>query len=284
MDPQLEVAFGALPDADRFSKLIHKAQNAPHNWLGRKLAKFYRSQVVPKVRTPVDAEVEGIRLRTLLSDNNSERRYLFMPWLFDAEERALLADSIPSDGVFVDIGANIGIYSLWVAKHMDAKGQVLAFEPNPPAYQRLLFNVRANQEVQPDHWPKVHCVAKGVSDQRGEFSLYLDPNNLGGSSLVLHQDTGVQTQIECVTLLEQLEEFCIDRIDALKIDIEGAEDIALIPFFNTAPPELFPGLIVMERTHQDKKTPLDLVLKKAGYEVLKLTRMNAIYSLRRGQC
>lgn len=279
MNPQLDIPYGQLPQSGRFSKLISRAQAAPHNWVGRKYAKACRRIVLSKVESPVDAEVEGIRMRTLLLDNNSERRYLFMPWLFDAEERHLLAKAVPGDGVFVDIGANVGIYSLWMAKHMNREGRILCFEPNPPAYQRLQFNMFANRAVHELSWPQVHCIPKGVSDQAGEFVLHLDPNNLGGSSLVMHKESGAETRVSCISLLEQLQLLDIDKIDALKIDIEGAEDIALLPFFAEAPRVLYPKLIVMERTHLDSKTPLDSALQQAGYKALKLTRMNAVYAL-----
>ena len=279
MDPRLEIDYGELPQPSRLTTLIARAQSAPHNWFGRKLAKFCRSRVLSGLDQPLDVEVEGIRMRVLLKDNNSERRYVFMPWLFDAEERELIAERLPPEGVFVDIGANVGIYSLWAARHLGAAGTLVAFEPNPPAYKRLSFNLRANQELAAGDWPTVHCLQKGVSEREGEFSLYLDPTNLGGSSLVMQADKGTQTKVLCVPLKEELERLSINTVHALKIDIEGAEDIALIPFFETAPDHLFPKLIVMERTHQDTQSDLDECLKSKGYKILNLTRMNAVYSL-----
>ena len=95
----------------------------------------------------------------------------------------------------------------------------------------------------------------------------------------MQADEGTQTKVLCVPLKEELERLSINTVHALKIDIEGAEDIALIPFFEAAPDHLFPKLIVMERTHQDTQSDLDECLKSKGYKILNLTRMNAVYSL-----
>ena len=57
--------------------------------------------------------MDGLQFEFFLRDNNSEKKYLFMPWRFDERERRFLVDSIPADGVFVDIGANVGIYTLY---------------------------------------------------------------------------------------------------------------------------------------------------------------------------
>jgi len=60
----------------------------------------------------LDTAVGAIRLRCYLHDNVSERKFLFLPWLYDQRERDLIAKQLPENGVFVDIGANAGIHPL----------------------------------------------------------------------------------------------------------------------------------------------------------------------------
>lgn len=217
-------------------------------------------------------------MRVFLSDNNSEKKYLFMPWRFDLEERKLLAKSIPSNGVFVDIGANIGIYSLWVGKHLSRQGRIISFEPNPPAFERLKFNVDANSDLQGSEWPEVTCISKGVSDRPGSFPLFLDHQNLGGSSLVISDRREATVTVEVVTLLAELERLEIDHIDALKIDIEGAEEQALLPFLECSDRALLPKLLVMERTHSEMNR-LHSKLVELKYKVELQTKMNIVYKL-----
>lgn len=274
-----EVKYGDLPEQYKVSRLIAIAHSVPKNWFGRRIAHLCKKMALLSAVFPLDTQVEGIKLRTFLRDNASERNYVFTPWRFDFEERAMLAGVTPKDGVFVDIGANIGIYSLWMAKHMSAEGRIIAFEPNPPAFARLQFNVEANAEHKTASRPEILCLCKGVSDKCGEFSLYLDPENLGGSSLVMHQVSGTEISVECVTLYEQLLASGVDRIDALKIDIEGAEDLALIPFFKTAPVSLYPRVIAMERVHRQENNALSIALEQSGYRSMCITKMNQIYTL-----
>ena len=52
----------------------------------------------------------------------------FSPKLYDHHERKLMIKHFDFDGVFVDVGANIGAYSLWAAMHLTKKGKILAIE------------------------------------------------------------------------------------------------------------------------------------------------------------
>lgn len=272
-------SYGSLPQQPKIAKYIRIAQSAPQNWLGQQIAQVCRKLVLRSASLPIDTEVEGIRMRVFLADNNSEKKYVFMPWRFDLKEREILADSIPKDGVFVDIGANVGIYSLWVAQHLSSQGRVISFEPNPPAFERLQFNVEANIDRLGSQWPEITCVPKGISDDQGSFPLFLDHGNLGGSSLALSKDRETMVNIEVSTLISELKRLGVDQIDALKIDIEGAEEKALIPFLKKAEKTLQPKLLIMERTHSESNQ-LHSRLLELNYEIKLRTKMNLVYKNR----
>ena len=72
-------------------------------------------------------------MRCYLRDNTCERKFMFTPWRFDTEERRALTGSLRPDGVFVDIGANVGWYSLFVASQAGPASRILALEPQPDA-------------------------------------------------------------------------------------------------------------------------------------------------------
>jgi hypothetical protein len=86
---------------------------------------------------PVDTTVWNARVRFYPTDNVCEKNTLFTPQLFDPEELKLLAAAIDQNQtgegpfIFLDIGANVGLYSLFVAGYGGQRTRVIAFEPQP---------------------------------------------------------------------------------------------------------------------------------------------------------
>jgi FkbM family methyltransferase len=231
----------------------------------RRLARYFHGQDI------LDAIVQGIAMRFHLGDNVSERKFLFLPQFFDAQERQIIADELPEQGVFIDIGANAGIYSLWAAQYLraNAGGRVLAIEPNPVLIKRLQKNIGFNGFAD-----RIQIAPFGISSEEGTFPLALDLSNLGGSSLA--QDSAHILQITCKPLYAVLGAHDITHIDMLKIDIEGAEDRALIPFFDQAPKSLYPRLIIIEKPDGRWREDLLLHLQKIGYQTRLTSRMNHV--------
>ena len=171
--------------------------------------------------------------------------------------------------VVVVAGADAGDPVLVTAAATGAR--VISVEPNPVVLSRLQYNLAAN-----DLSAKVTPVQKGVSDAKGTFDLVLDDTNLGGSSLVAARSDR-SLQIECDLLQDILQDNGIDKIDAMKIDIEGAEDRALFPFFENAPENLFPSILIMENSAGQWQRDLPALLKQKGYRIMQTTRMNVIW-------
>jgi FkbM family methyltransferase len=286
MIPDTHSEFGHYVPNAFFRSLIALSQNAPPHWLGQQLAQIVRKLVLWTARLPIDVAVGPIKMRCYLRDNNSEKKFVFMPWRFDQRERQLLVQALPPDGVFVDIGANVGIYTLTAATHMGPLGRIVALEPNPPAHERLCFNIEATRSGRAQ-WPKIDALQVGVADASGVLELHLDPNNLGGSSIA-PQDTRLFSgshsaqgervvRIPCKSLLAILEEQAVSKIDVLKIDIEGAEDIALLPFIAEAPDKTLPRFMIIENSEHLWKQDLVGALANRGYTVQMRSRMNTVY-------
>ena len=251
---------------------VKLAQRMPQNWLGQQFAQVMRKIVMRFADLPIRCEVDALQFEFFLKDNNSEKKYLFMPWRFDERERRFLVDSIPPDGVFVDIGANVGIYTLYVAKHLSKKGRVISFEPNPRAHDRLSRNVSLNEA----HInPEIALLQLGVAADEASFDLHLNPDNLGGSSLVA--ESGDTVRVDCKPLLTVMRELGITKINGLKIDIEGAEDAALAPFFESAPREMFPDVIVIENSEDLWRIDLFQLFEASGYQIKFKTRLNCVF-------
>jgi hypothetical protein len=67
-----------------------------------------------------------------------------LPQYYDSWELAAVAQNLPEGGTFVDVGANVGAYSLWAARHGGLNANVIAIEPAPDNYARLCHNVELN--------------------------------------------------------------------------------------------------------------------------------------------
>lgn len=263
--------FGTYKLGKRHAQYLRWAQGLPVGWFGRRGALLLRKSVLADGPAIIDAVVDGLMMRLYMKDNVSERKFLFMPQFFDSFERSLLKKRLKAGDVFVDVGANAGIYSLTAAAIVGHEGRVLSVEPNPAVVDRLVFNMTLNGF---DHQMLVEQA--GVSDEEGYFDLALDASNLGGSSLVVERGSEKIT-VRCHPLLDIVMKYHLPRIDALKIDIEGAEDRALVPFFARAPEHLHPRVIILENSPKDWKADLQGALLASGYALLETTRMNLVF-------
>jgi len=117
----------------------------------------------------------------------------------------------------VDIGANIGVYTVLAAEKVGERGRVIAIEPEPKNYKLLLENIKLNK------FQNVTPVNTALSDHQGWEKLYLSSSDSGGHSLIFPEDRNSYTSVQVKTLDELLEELDIKKIDLIKIDTEGAE-------------------------------------------------------------
>jgi FkbM family methyltransferase len=276
MTGDAHAGYGSYAPPPFIAALITLAQRCPRNWFGKQLALILRKLVTRLRDQPVDATVDSIRLRCHLTDNVSERKFLFLPWLYDPEERDLIARELPEDGVFVDIGANVGIYTLWACRSLSGRGRVIAIEPNPRARERLAVNLQANRELRND-WPDIRVLPIAISDREGERELHVDATNLGGGSLVGHRGYGGTMRITSRPLLPVLADCGVTQIDILKIDVEGAEDLVLLPFLQAADAELLPRFLIIENSEPRWRSDLAAALRQRGYAVEFRTRMNTVH-------
>jgi FkbM family methyltransferase len=222
----------------------------------------------------VDASVRRIHYRLNINDNITDKKILCSSRIYDRTELHFLEEAC-HDGVFVDAGANIGYYSLYLAK--SGARTVLAIEPNPRTIERLRFNIAAN-----DFGNIIQIESSGIGELgESSFNSSID---LGCASIVDDQETGEFIKIKTKPLLPIVREYGLQGISGMKIDIEGHEDRALVPFLQDAPKELWPKRIVLEHAHE-KLWQLDLnkVLTQSGYTLLRKTRANSLLQLRSSQ-
>jgi FkbM family methyltransferase len=254
----------------------------PANWLGLRLSMPLRRLAIDRLGDrPVDTTLWGTRARLYPRSNSCEKNALFTPQLFELAERTALATAIDralaagGTFTFVDLGANVGLYSLFVAGRSRGRARVLAIEPQPGIIERLAFNLRANPEL------PIEMVPVAVTDHDGVVELAIDPRDSGGTQVV--KDTATQgaetVRVRCRPLAAILADAGIAAIDALKIDIEGAEDLALAPFLRDAPDSLLPRLLIIEDRAMDWRTDLFALIAARGYVHSMRVRHNVIFRL-----
>lgn len=136
-------------------------------------------------------------------------------------ELAYLERILSPRKVFLDVGANFGVYTLVASKLVGEAGRVLAFEPTAQSFATLRQNIELN------HSSNVCAFRVALAETRGKAWLYhgWDPvgNSLGKDPL--YGNEGEEVQVE--TLDQLLEENGVDGVDAIKIDVEGAEELVL---------------------------------------------------------
>jgi FkbM family methyltransferase len=266
-----------LPDAyDRAVLTLTRAM--PANWLGRRLAILFRRLVMRRIgEGGLDTTLWGMRLRLYPRRNGCEKNALFTPQMFDTMERRALSDAVARRRgafTFVDIGANVGLYSLYLASCGDVR--TLAIEPQPGILERLRFHLAANPSA------KVDVLPIALADHDGEAVLVLNESDSGGTHIDKQdgrQDAGERVRVPCRPLTAVLAEAGIESIDALKIDVEGAEDIVLAPFLRDAPRSLLPRLILIEDTRGFWGIDLFALLTARGYTVQERSRQNVALRL-----
>ena len=243
-------------------------------WLGQRI--FGRLQWLEKIlstrtRYIVDAERFGLRWRLYRHDNVSEKRLLLRPDSFEPVEIDAILGMVGPGFIFIDVGANCGFYSLRIAGALGGKGRIVAIEPHPVVRQRLQYNVNINSAMV----ISIHsCV---IGDTAGKVKLEEGVKNLGRNRV---SEKGT-IDVEMRTLLDVVEEEHLERVDAIKVDVEGFEDRVLDPFLRDAPDFLLPRMIVAEFSWNDSWKS-DWLLRAAarGYREKMRTRNQNVILVR----
>jgi FkbM family methyltransferase len=122
--------------------------------------------------------------------------------------------------VVLDIGANTGVYSL-CAKAINPSSKVYAFEPLKQMFTKLVLNNEIN------HYD-IACIEKAASDKNGKTVIYeTGIDHVAAASLNIetrqYGDLDVETEIDAITLDSFIEEYNIEKVDLVKMDVETHE-------------------------------------------------------------
>jgi FkbM family methyltransferase len=167
------------------------------------------------IRTTVQT-AEGVRF--LVNTASHLEWEIFFFGGYEHSTIRLLKQRARPDGLAIDVGANIGSHAIPMAKAMRT-GRVLAFEPNPFVFPRLIANLALNPDC------NVDARAMAIGNRIGQVDLFIpqpDAGNLGQASVVENSNFN-KVAVPCTTLDSLLEDEKLGTVDVLKIDVEGFE-------------------------------------------------------------
>jgi FkbM family methyltransferase len=237
--------------------------------LRKTLLAFYLKRREMFLRTMKDTNVAtfsfgGISFPLLVKkENGFVDQEIFWKGCYEEEVLASIKKHLPKDGVFVDIGANIGDHTLF-SSYIANTGKVIAFEPIPAIFHQIEESVLLNKE-------KGHAVIElhniACGKEKNTLTLSIPKDNVGGSSLIRRGEVSLQVSIEKADVFLEKE----SRIDLIKIDTEGFEYDVLLGLEETIKKHS-PSLIIeyspqLYKLSDDKKIAENILLflKKHHY-------------------
>ncbi len=194
------------------------------------LLRDYQEFINNKNIKAIEINPAGIILKTnsgikLLCDP-LDKRHIFKEILnfgdYEPAELRLIRRFLKKDSVVLDIGANIGWYSINLSRDLP-QGRIIAFEPIPRTYDYLGKNIFLNG------LSNIKTYNVGLSRQAGFFNFYYNRNFSGATSLVNITNSRDADLVKC--RVEKLDDFLkkikLKHIDFIKCDAEGAEKLVI---------------------------------------------------------
>ncbi len=188
--------------------------------IARKIAQLPR-------RMAIAAGMNGER-RVTLADGSTfvaDPRRGWIDWnlavrgTYEPGTLTLIRKFLGSGDTFVDVGANIGLMSVTAARCVGPSGQVLAFEPDSRNFPRLASARQANSV------PQLLPIPLALGSHTGHITINRAPGGDGGLSSIKEIPGFIGgEQIRLTTLDAMVDALCIDQINLIKIDVEGAEE------------------------------------------------------------
>ena len=233
------------------------------------IAKSFRKLPIPEEIY----DVNGVSLNLSPSDMIGNA-LIFLPQYFDFRERDLLTGIVKEGDFVVEIGANIGQYTVLLSKMVGDKGHILAIEAETNNFDALTKNVSLNGAV------NVSLENVGVSDRRETLSLLLNSTgNNGGHSFFEQSDTSNPPlqKVACLPLAEVLSQFrCPDFI---KLDIEGFEFRVLKGFFDATNQSRWPKILMIEDIDHRREGDAVELCTQVGYSQIERFDSNVFLRL-----
>lgn len=219
--------------------------------------------------------VDGLKI--WIYPKNEICRSLYVRGIYDPNMAVLVNTFLPKDGVLLDIGSNMGYYSMLAAKRLDENGLIIAVEPSSRDYKRMVANIKENALES-----KIKTMMVAVGDRLGNKTIQIaseERNGLNtlGAEFSYKGIEKISTEMAIVTTIDTIvSSEGLSRVDVIKMDIEGSEVRALEGAKDTIAkyhPVLLIGvnsdaLVKSKRSIRD----LENILKEMNYSIYKQSK------------
>lgn len=199
---------------------------------------------------------------------------------YEVEETNTICNNVKPYMIVMDIGANIGFFTLLMARLVGPEGTVHSFEPNPDIQRRLKENIKINPDLSDDRI-KLYEMALGA--RNGKTTFYcpiIGHEGVGGIKNTERAPLEKTITVKVNTLDDFIIKNNIKKIDFIKMDIEGGElDVlkgADYTLNKIRPIILFEGNEVNTEPYGYRVFEIILYLEKRGYAVKKSGSENFI--------
>ncbi|HVZ28242.1 MAG TPA: FkbM family methyltransferase [Rhizomicrobium sp.] len=180
----------------------------------RRKLKAFVFRFFPRKKTLFQHRWRGLNLN--LDPDQSIDMRLYYTGDYEPNTLGAIEKLIRKGSVVIDIGANIGVVSLWMAKCAGPDGLVIAVEPSAWAVSRLRANAALNQDL------KIEVVRAAAADEEGERQM----NVLNGYRID-DIDSNTFEMVPFKKIDSIVRERVLDRVDMIKIDTDGYETVVL---------------------------------------------------------
>lgn len=207
-------------------------------------------------------------------DNITDNKIIISSKKYDYKELEYIKKLRKNNkSVFLDIGSNMGYYSIMSSNV--GFTSIFAFEPLPKMISRIKENIKINNLED-----LIKIIPFALGDKNKEVIIYEKIDNIGGSSILNDNKNSKKIKINMITLDQFISDYSINHIDVLKIDIEGYEDRVLMPFFRNNNISIFPKVVIIEHSSSKEwnEDAIDWMINNGYSEELR-TRGNTILKL-----
>ena len=221
-----------------------KQLNHFHQKLGKKLYFWEKNEI--KMRTN-----EGFWI--CLHEGKTIDDTIINLGFWEPDISKLIRENLKKWDTFVDIGANIGYFSLLGSEIVGENGKILAFEPSSKNFAELTKNIALN------NFSNISAIQYAASNVATTKNLFYNPTNPGGSSLVENLHSGNESEsIETIVLDDFLRD---EKIDLIKMDIEWYEYFAILGMKNLLAKNHLKMIFEYSPTFYEKLYPADFAQK-----------------------
>jgi FkbM family methyltransferase len=244
------------------------------NKILRSLLWPFRNYLPNSLQFPVNGEVEviseGQKIFFVANETSPMLRELFWKYKYcNFEFSNILLDLVKTSNTFIDVGANIGYYSILAKKNNPAL-KVYSFEPSHGPFYFL------NKNVQLNHLDNISTFKNAVGNQKCTIDFFEDINpkfkyikyhvsGTGNTQNTWKSNEINKYSIDCITLDDFIKEKSITSVDLIKIDTEATEDKVLLGSINSI--QKFKPIIICEVLPNKIENELLKIIESIKYEI-----------------